>query len=241
MSSAMLIIPNYTLAAGAPYSNKSQKNGFQDTCLRRIEGLNNYIEKEIPNFSNRLNDLELSYGFPKELIQAIVAVEGGTPWLGASKSTSYFKETVGTGFSNGKLQAAAGLPQIFNSAFKEAKQHAIGENSLIRNSSVSRTQMVLEEMLPNEIPTVAYQLELIPAYLTRLNGWIKPTGTNEENIIVLSQAYNSGVGGIFNNGGRKNTQNLSNRLIENPVGVSYPNSGVDKRYAEKVYDVMQRI
>ena len=234
-------IPTKTQAAGSSYATKSEKTAFQDVCLRRIEGLNNYIEKEIPNFSNKLNDLELNYSFPKELIQSIVAVEGGTPWLGASKSTPYFQKTNGTGWKNGKLRAAAGLPQMFNPAFKEAKQHAIGKKSLIRNSPVSRTQMILEEMLPNEIPTVPYQLELIPAYLTRLLNWIRPTGSNEEKLIVLSQAYNSGVGGIFDNYGRSQTGNLAQILIDNPTGISYPNKGVDKRYAQKVYDVSQRL
>lgn len=73
------------------------------------------------------------------------------------------------------------------------------------------------------------------------NWWIRPTGTNDENYLVLAQAYNSGVGGIFDNGGRSQTGNLAQRLLENPTGITYPNPGVDRRYAQKVYDVSQRL
>jgi len=243
LASAALVstIPSHLLAAGSPYSTDSEKTAFQDACLRRIEGLENYIQSEIPNFSSQISDLEDNYGFPKELIYAIISVEGGTPWLGASRTTPYFQDTVGTGWSNGALRAAAGLPQIFDAAYQEAIDNSRGENSLIRNSDISRAQMIQSERLPDDTPTVPYQKELIPAYLTRLRNWIQPSGSSAEDLVVLSQAYNSGVGGIFDNGGRSQTGNLAQRLIENPASIIYPNAGVDRRYAQKVYDVMNRI
>lgn len=233
--------PTISLAAGSPYSTESEKVAFQDSCLRRIEGLENYIQRETPDFSSQMEELEANYGFPKELILAIIGVEAGTPWLGASRSTSYFKDTVGTGWRDGKLRAAAGLPQMFDAAYEEAIASTKGDSSLIRNSSISRTRMILEEILPNEVPTVPYQRELIAGYLTRLRVLIKPTGCEEDNIIVLAQAYNSGPKGIINNGGREYTQNLAQDLVENPLSVTYPNNGVDGRYAQKIYDLMNRI
>lgn len=234
-------IPTVSFAAGAPYSTPNDKIAFQDTCLRRIEGYSNYTQTQIPEFSSQIQSLEDTYNFPKELILAIVGVEGGTPWLGASRTNSNFQETNGTGWRNGELRDAAGLPQIFDAAYQEAIDNSQGENSLIKDSSISRERMILEERLPNQIPTVAYQSELIPAYLRRLSRWIRPTGNNEENNIVLAQAYNSGVGGIFDNGGRSSTSNLAQRLIDEPTNIAYPNSGVDRRYAQKINDVMQRI
>lgn len=241
--------PSKALAKGAAFSEK-----FVDEGAKRAKNLEDYLnEKE---FSSVLDESVNTYNIPKELVLSIVGVEGGTPWIGATKNP-YFKDTFGTGIVHSPLNksirrvGAVGIPQMFDPAFIEAVGFAKGDNSLIKESNFRLEEIPLSEYLTKDdtqIPTSAYQSELVASYLSRLADWMyKGTRGNElspEQTIVLSQAYNAGAPSLINNANLQNREevgSLAKRLLSSPEEVRYGVNGVDNYFAKKVSGITKEI
>ena len=242
---AHLVLTTHAHANGAPLSQQ-----FIQESIQRGINLKEYLCKN--KFESLLDQLESTYKVPQELITAIVGIEGGTPWIGATR-TPYFQDTFGTGIdiSNGEVRrtGAVGLPQMFNPAFTEAIEHARGgSSSLISGSQIRLLQVPLEEHLNlpyhGSTQTVAYQSELVASYLSRLASWMFRGTRGEtltpEQLIVLSQSYNSGAPSLIDNTNlqsQEGVEQLAEDLIKSPHLVTYLVNGVDRDFARKVYKV----
>ena len=240
---ACLILSSNTADAnGAPLNQD-----FIQESAQRGRNLEEYLRTK--DYKELLNELEDTYKVPKTLILAIVGVEGGTPWIGATR-TPYFQNTFRTGIevSGGEVRrvGAVGLPQMFNPAYNEAVEYARGgSSSLISNSRIGLLQTPLEENLNlpqhGTTPTVAYQSELVASYLNRLANWMFRGTRGEqltpEQLVVLSQSYNSGAPSLIRNSNLQSAdgvRQLASTLIEEPQQVNYSVNGVDRNFARKI-------
>ena len=241
-TSYLLLNSNPLNARGAPLNQD-----FIRESAQRGRNLEGYLRTK--NYGELLDKLGGTYKIPKTLIQAVVGVEGGTPWIGATR-TPYFQNTFRTGIevSGGKVRrvGAVGLPQMFNPAYIEAVEYARGgDSSLISNSQIGLLQIPLEEELNlikhGTTPTVAYQSELVASYLNRLANWMfRGTRTEKltpEQLTVLSQSYNSGALSLIRSSNlqsQEGTRQLATTLIENPRTIKYLVDGVDRNFARKI-------